>query len=50
MISLNSRLSRYIISFGRPETTSLRKLAKRKISDVLIGTGDLLREVIPKIR
>lgn len=49
MISLKSRLSRYIVSFGRPETTSLRELAKREITDVIVRTGDLLREVIPKI-
>jgi hypothetical protein len=50
MISLKSRLSRYIVSFGRPETISLRELAKREITDVLVRTGDLLKEVIPKIR
>ncbi len=50
MISLKSRLSRYIVSFDRPETICLRELAKRKITDVLVRTGDLLREVIPKIR
>ena len=49
MISLKSRLSRYVVSFGRSETTSLRELAKRKITDVLVRTGDLLREVILKI-
>jgi hypothetical protein len=49
-ISRNSMLIGYIVSFGRPKTTSLRKLAKRKISDVLIRIKDLLREVIPKIR
>lgn len=48
-ISINSMLIGYIVSFGRPKTTSLRKLAKRKISDVLIRIKDLLREVIPKI-
>jgi hypothetical protein len=49
MISLKSRL-RDMVSFDRPETISLRKLAKRRITDVLIGTGDLLRGEISKIR
>jgi hypothetical protein len=49
-ISINSMLIGYIVSFGIPKTTSLRKLAKRKISDVLIRIQDLLRGVIPIIR
>ena len=39
----------YIVSFCRPETKCLTEFAKRKISDIILGTGDLLREVIPKI-
>lgn len=38
-----------IVSFCRPETTCLKEFAKRKISDITLRTGDLLREVIPKI-
>ena len=49
MISLKSMLRWYIVSFGRPFTLCLRNLATRRISDVLVRIGDLLREVIPKI-
>ena len=49
MISLKSMLRWYIVSFGRPFTSCLRNFATRKISDVLVRIGDLLREVIPKI-
>jgi hypothetical protein len=47
-ISLKNILG-YIVSFCRPETKCLTEFAKRKISDIILGTGDLLREVIPKI-
>lgn len=39
----------YIVSFCRPETKCLTKFANLKISDIILRTGDVLREVIPKI-
>ena len=38
-----------IVSFCRPEIIYLTKFTKRKISDIILRTGDLLREVIPKL-
>lgn len=39
----------YVVSFCRPDLKYLTKFAKRKISDIILRTGDLLKEVIPKI-
>lgn len=39
----------HIVSFCRLETTCLMMFAKRKISDVILRTGDLLRKVISKL-
>jgi len=40
-----------MVSFGRPFTILyIRNLATRKISDILVGIGDLLRREISKIK
>nr|QYB19419.1 LAGLIDADG endonuclease [Monilinia fructicola]QYB19480.1 LAGLIDADG endonuclease [Monilinia fructicola]QYB19542.1 LAGLIDADG endonuclease [Monilinia fructicola]QYB19604.1 LAGLIDADG endonuclease [Monilinia fructicola]QYB19667.1 LAGLIDADG endonuclease [Monilinia fructicola] len=41
---------RHIVSFCRLETKCLMKFAVRKITDIILRTGDLLRGEIPKIR